>query len=113
MLPKSVEENGKRQLEKMNDAIACKEFRIMNLEKLLRTKVEFEGLNGKVNITPDFRVAVQKISDAGVHIIIHANGHSSDTLDYMVNGDELSRIDHILNKNCHCKSAAKSGDYGD
>ena len=64
----------------------------MTLEDLLRTLVESEGMNGKVKIIPDFKVAVQAISDAGVHIIIYPDGYNGETLDYMVNGDNLSQI---------------------
>lgn len=87
----------------------------MNLEELLRMKVESEGIHGKVEISPDFRVAVQKISDSGVHIIIHPAGHNGETLDYMVNGDELSQIinGHVLNRDCHCKPVVETYENND
>lgn len=85
----------------------------MNLEELLRTKVESDGINGKVQISPSFRVAVQSESDAGVHIIIHPDGYNGETLDYMVKGDDLSQIvnGHVLNKECHCSPVVET--YGE
>ena len=60
------------------------------LEDLLRMTVPALDKDGIViAMTPEFRVSVQKISDDGVHFIIHANGHNSDTLDYIVDGDQL------------------------
>lgn len=87
----------------------------MNLEELLRMKVESEGINGKVEITPEFRVSVQKISAAGVHFIIHPDSHNGETLDYMANGDELSQIvnGHVLSKDCPCKPAVETYENND
>jgi hypothetical protein len=51
-----------------------------------------QGLSCEVDVTPEFRVAVQSITEDGVHIIIHANGHNSDTLDFIVSGDELQLL---------------------
>lgn len=63
----------------------------MTLEKLLR--MEIEGKNSitgeNVKFTPEFRVAVQKKTNEGVHFIIHANGHNSETLDFFVSENEL------------------------
>ncbi len=64
----------------------------MNLEELLKMKVESEGINGKVEVSPAFRLAVQSVSDAGVHIIIHPDGHNGETLDYMVKGNLLAQL---------------------
>lgn len=43
-------------------------------------------------MTPEFRVAVQNVGDDGVHFLIHAVGHNSDTLDLVANGNQLTRI---------------------
>ena len=42
-----------------------------------------------VEIRPDFRVAVQAVSEIGVHIIIHPEGVDGDTLDFIVKGNVL------------------------
>lgn len=63
----------------------------MTLEKLLRMEVEGKNsITGEnVKFTPEFRVAVQKKTNEGVHFIIHANGHNSETLDFFVSENEL------------------------
>ncbi len=40
-------------------------------------------------MSPEFRVSIQSIAAEGVHFIIHANGHDSDTLDFVARGNEL------------------------
>ena len=53
----------------------------MDLRQLLQTTVMIEG----AEIAPEFRIAVQGTDDRGwVHIIVHALGHDSATLDLMV-----------------------------
>lgn len=42
-----------------------------------------------VMVSPEFRVAVQSKTDEGIHVIVHANGHNSDTVDLIVTGDEI------------------------
>lgn len=60
------------------------------LEDLLNMKVESEDKDGKkVEVSPEFRVAVQNIGPNGTHIIIHPNGHNGDTLDFLVNANNL------------------------
>lgn len=68
----------------------------MKLEDLLRMTVPVgpgcvapEG----TPMSPEFRVAVQHVLDDGVHIIIHANGHNSETLDRIVIGDQLLTLE--------------------
>lgn len=61
----------------------------MTLEDLLRMKVQSEGKDGPVYISPNFRVAVQSINEAGIHIIIHPDSYSGDTLDFLVKGNRL------------------------
>ena len=61
-------------------------------EELLRMKVKTEagvGSERDIEMSPQFLVKVQEITDEYVKIIIHADGHNSDTLDYYVVGDEL------------------------
>ena len=48
--------------------------------------------NNDIEISPEFRVAIQHITDEGVHAIIHANGHNSDTLDLLVKGNEFTLV---------------------
>lgn len=61
------------------------------LETLLQMTVPAKDKGGNdIRITPEFRVAVQHITESGCpRIIIHANGHNSDTLDFVVDGNEL------------------------
>ena len=64
------------------------------LEDLLRMQVEgFSPVNEcKVMHSPEFRVAIQRITPEGVHFIIHANGHNSNTLDLLAQGNQLLEI---------------------
>lgn len=65
----------------------------MTLEDLLDMKVYAKNKdNEDIEITPEFRVAVQSFQGDGTHIIIHANGHDSDTLDFIVSGDTLIKV---------------------
>jgi hypothetical protein len=65
------------------------------LEGLLRMTVPAKDKDGNdIQITPEFRLSVQETKamvngEPGVRIIIHADGYNSDTLDYVVSGDEL------------------------
>lgn len=55
----------------------------MDLRELLQTTFMIDY----VEFTPEFRIAVQSVDDRGwVHIIVHALGHNSDTLDLMIGG---------------------------
>lgn len=66
----------------------------MSLEKLLRMEIKGTSpITGEdISYPPEFRVAVQNKTDEGVHIIIHANGHNSDTLDFLVRENELIQM---------------------
>jgi hypothetical protein len=65
----------------------------MTLEELLRTKVKSKNKDYQdVEISPDFRVAVQNMTDAGVHVIVHPDGYDSETLDFVVSGNELTPL---------------------
>lgn len=65
----------------------------MTLEDLLRKKVSGKDKDGDVvYFPPEFRVSVQSVNTEGVHIIIHADGHNSDTLDFRVKGNTLSPV---------------------
>lgn len=71
----------------------------MTLEELLRMKNDRgRDLKGNpVQTSPEFRVSVQN-EDAefygmkGIHVIIHAVGHDSDTLDLFINGNATWRM---------------------
>jgi len=67
---------------------------VSTLEDLLRMKVDgFRAVdNKKINVTPDFRVAVQRVTDQGVHFIIHAAGFDSETLDFVAVGNTLYEL---------------------
>ena len=57
----------------------------MTFEELLKTKIKIDD----IEIQPDFRVVVQAETDQGVHVIIHPLNYSGNTLDFLVNGNEL------------------------
>ena len=65
------------------------------LEQILRTTYPVgPGCVGQEGspASPDFRVAIQAITDEGVHFIIHANGHDSETGDFIIKGNTLRRL---------------------
>lgn len=69
----------------------------MTLEGLLRTKVDAKDKDDTpIKISPEFRVAVQSLEGngqfKGVHILIHPFGYNGKTLDFLVNGNELTLI---------------------
>jgi hypothetical protein len=67
---------------------------MMELEELLRMTVK--GKNAvtqeTVNYPPEFVIKVQDVRDAGVRVIVHADGHNSETLDYLVTGNTLKPL---------------------
>lgn len=66
---------------------------IMTLQQLLETTVSSEDKDGnKVEVSPEFRVAVQQVKDGGLHFIIHPYGHNGETLDFVVHGNELTPL---------------------
>ena len=65
----------------------------MTLQQLLETTVTSENKEGsKVEVSPDFRVAVQQVKGGGIHFIIHPDGHAGETLDFVVTGNELKPL---------------------
>jgi len=66
----------------------------MNLEELLRMKVKsINGVTGEeVESSPDFRVSIQHINEEAVEIIIHAQDHNSETLDFIVRDNKLEQL---------------------
>lgn len=62
------------------------------IENLLRFQVDAEGTSGPVKITPDFRVAVQGEKHGGIHFIINADGHDSETLDLVARGNTVAHL---------------------
>lgn len=65
----------------------------MTLQQLLETTVSSQDKNGnKVEVSPDFRVAVQQVKDSGLNFIIHPDGHSGETLGFVVIGNELFNL---------------------
>ena len=64
------------------------------LYDLLKTKVPAKDKDGNaIEITPEFRVAVQDDKYDTIHIIIHPMGHSGATLDFIVKGNTLIPFD--------------------
>lgn len=64
------------------------------LQDLLEMTVTSHGVDHMpVEVPPEFIVKVQEKTPRGVRIIIHADGHNSETLDYWVIGDALRPID--------------------
>ena len=64
----------------------------MTLEELLRMTVPVGPgcvVPEDTPTSPEFRIAVQHVRENSVHIIIHASGHNSETLDFDVRGNEL------------------------
>lgn len=65
----------------------------MTLQQLLETTVVSKNKDGnEIQVSPDFRVAVQGERDGGVHIIVHPHGHNGETLDFVVSGNELKPL---------------------
>ena len=65
----------------------------MTLQQLLETTVTSQDKDGnEVEVSPDFRVAVQQVKDGGLHFIIHPDGHNGETLDFVVTGNELKPL---------------------
>lgn len=65
----------------------------MTLQDLLSMTVESKNISrGIIQVPPEFRVTVQEKTEQGVRIIIHADGHNSETMDFWVKGDELSPV---------------------
>lgn len=71
----------------------------MSLEGLLRTTypvgpgcIAPEGTPA----SPEFRVSIQATHSDGVHFIIHALGHNSETLDFIVQGNSLVPVNNKL-----------------
>jgi len=67
---------------------------VSTLEDLLRMKIESVSpvTHGKVSASPDFRIAVQRSTDQGVHFIVHAAGWDSTTLDFVAVGNTLYEL---------------------
>ena len=60
------------------------------LEVLLGMKVPAKDKDGNpVEIQPDFLVKVQQTVGGRPHIVVHALGFNSETLDFVVNGNKL------------------------
>lgn len=67
----------------------------MTLEELFNMKA-FVPKNGggKVEVTPEFVVKVQPDRPGDhMHVIVHALGHDSETLDFLVDGDDIVALD--------------------
>lgn len=65
----------------------------MTLQQLLETLVTTQDKDGNtVEVSPDFRVAVQQVKNGGLHFIIHPDGHNGETLDFVVRGNELEPL---------------------
>jgi len=66
---------------------------IMTLQQLLETTVISQDKDGNnVEVSPDFRVSVQKVINGGLHFIIHPSGHDGETLDFVVTGNTVEPL---------------------
>jgi len=77
----------------------------MTFEKLLRMQIKgYSPVEGKsIEFSPDFRVSVQNLDaefsgKKGVHIIVHADEHNSETLDLLVCGNKSYKLAKKRNK---------------
>lgn len=62
----------------------------MTFEELLRTKHTTKNINDEeINVTPDYRIAVQEETEEGVRIIVHPMDYNGETLDLIVKGNEV------------------------
>lgn len=70
--------------------------KMKTLEKLIRESSyinEDEDTTGYgLTVYPDLRLSVQKVTDEGIHIIIHVDGRNSNTLDFIINDNELKEL---------------------
>jgi hypothetical protein len=66
----------------------------MNLQELLNTTYTSKNIhNEPVEVSPDFRIAVQeKCNERGVRIIVHPIGMNGETLDLWVKDNNLSAL---------------------
>jgi hypothetical protein len=64
------------------------------LQDLLNMEIKGKSpvTGNDIKFSPEFRVAVQSKTKEGVHIIIHAVGHNSETLDLIVSGDNVAHL---------------------
>lgn len=63
------------------------------LEDLLRMTVKSTDKDdNEIDITPEFRVSVQRIKDDRIHFIIHPMDHDGETIDFVVQGNELKYL---------------------
>ncbi len=69
----------------------------MTLEQLLKTNTVSQDKDGnEIHITPDFRIAVQRERYGGLHFIVHPLGVDGETLDFVVHGNTLTRLNNCL-----------------
>jgi len=59
----------------------------MTLEQLIRECPEEWGIVGS-----EYRIAVQDDEGGRLHILVHPYGRSGETVDFTVNGNELTTI---------------------
>lgn len=65
----------------------------MTLQQLLETTVtSADKDDNPVEVSPQFLVSVQQVKDGGIHFIIHPFGFNGETLDFVVNGNELKPL---------------------
>jgi len=67
------------------------------LYELFNMEVESEDKDGNpVMVSPEFIVKVQDKTKQGIHILIHALGHSSNTTDLIINENEVKNLNDKL-----------------
>lgn len=67
---------------------------MITLSELLDMEIDsISPVSGEpIKYSPEFRIAIQSKTEDGIHIIVHAIGHNSDTLDLIVNGDHIAHL---------------------
>ena len=68
---------------------------VKSLENLLKMKVKPKTKGKLTEVSPEFRVTVNEGRNGAPHMMIHADGHDSDTLDFTVVGNKI--IPHFTN----------------
>lgn len=65
----------------------------MKFDELLEMKVIGQDKDGNdIELSPEFRIAIQGKKMGGIHIIVHPIGHNGDTLDFIVKGNTFTLL---------------------
>lgn len=65
----------------------------LTLEQLLRTKIKGQDSSMRpIEVTPEFRLSVQRISTNGVHFTVQAEGVNGAALDLVINDNNIKYL---------------------